>query len=186
MASFRKRGSGGWQAQVRRKGYPAQSKSFRTRAAAVRWVRSIDFEMDQGLFVSRSEAESTTVAELLDRYLREYTPQKKGAGPESCRIRALIRHPLAERFIATIHSLDIARYRDERLQKVTPGSVRRELAILGIDKLTSSVIGMWECPASFNVKTRAEWALASTYRALKALSGSASPRLQVNLSMPVF
>ena len=61
MASFRKRGSGRWQAQVRRKGYPAQSKSFSTRAAAVQWVRSIEYEMDQGLFVSRNEADTTTV-----------------------------------------------------------------------------------------------------------------------------
>jgi integrase len=130
MASFRKRGSSGWQAQVRRKGYPAQSKSFSTRAAAVQWVRSIEYEMDQGLFVSRNEAETTTVGELLHRYLAEYTPQKKGAGPESCRIRALLRHPIAKRFIGTVRGVDMARYRDERLQKVTPGSLRRELTIL--------------------------------------------------------
>ena len=54
----------------------------------------------------------------------------------------------------------------------------------GIDKLTSSVIRMWECPASFDVKTRAEGALASTYWPLRRISGSASPRLQVNLSIP--
>ncbi len=86
MASFRKRGSGQWQAQVRKKGYPTQTKSFRTRAAATQWVRSIEYEMDQGLFVSRNEAETTTVGELLDRYLIEYTADKKGAGPEACRI----------------------------------------------------------------------------------------------------
>ena len=130
MASFRKRGSGGWQAQVRRKGYPPQSKSFSTRAAAVQWVRSIEYEMDQGLLVSRNEAETTTVGELLSRYLEEYTRQKKGAGPEACRIRMLLRHPLAKRFIASIRGLDMARYSDERLQKVTAGSVRRELTIL--------------------------------------------------------
>lgn len=130
MASFRKRGSGGWQAQVRRKGYPSQSKSFPTRVAADQWVRSIEYEMDQGLFVSRNEAETTTVGELLDRYLVEYTADKKGAGPEACRIRALIRHPLAKRFIATIRGLDMARYRDERLQQVSASSVRRELTIL--------------------------------------------------------
>ncbi len=130
MASFRKRDSGVWQAQVRRTGYPPQSKSFATRAAAVQWVRSIDYEMDQGLFVSRNEAETTTVGELLSRYLGEYTPHKKGAGPEACRIRKLLRHPLSKRFIASIRGLDIARYRDERLQTVTAGSVRRELTIL--------------------------------------------------------
>jgi integrase len=130
MASFRKRGSSGWQAQVRRKGYPAQSKSFSTRAAAVQWVRSIEYEMDQGLFVSRNEAETTTVGELLNRYLIEYTPHKKGAGPEACRIRALLRHPIANRFIGTVRGVDMARYRDERLKKVTGGSIRRELTIL--------------------------------------------------------
>ena len=130
MASFRKRGSGRWQAQVRKKGYPTQTKSFKTRSDATRWVRSVEYEMDQGLFVSRNEAESTTIGELLGRYLREYTSQKKGAGPEACRIGMLLRHPLAKRFIGSIRGVDIARYRDERLQKVSGGSVRRELSIL--------------------------------------------------------
>jgi len=67
----------------------------KTRAAAAQWVRSIEFEMDQGLFVSRNKADTTTVAKLLERYLRERTVRKKGAGPESCRIRSLLRHPLA-------------------------------------------------------------------------------------------
>jgi len=79
MASFRKRGSGRWQAQVRIKGYPTQTKSFSTRAAAAQWVRSIEYEMDHGLFLSRNEAETTTIAELLDRYLQENTSQKRGS-----------------------------------------------------------------------------------------------------------
>jgi integrase len=86
--------------------------------------------MDQGLFLSRNEAEATTVGELLNRYLKECTPQKRGSGPEACRIRALLRHPLAKRVIASIRGVDIARYRDERLQRIKPGSLRRELTIL--------------------------------------------------------
>ena len=130
MANFRKRKSGHWQVQVRKTGYPTQTKSFTSKAAAAQWVRSIEYEMDQGLFVSRNEAETTTVGELLNRYLEEYTPHKKGAGSEAYRIRKLLRHPLAKRFIASIRGLDMARYRDERLQQVTGGSVRRELTIL--------------------------------------------------------
>ena len=130
MASFRKRRSGRWQAQVRKTGYPTQTKSFSSKAAASRWVRSIEYEMDQGLFMSRNAAETTTISELLDRYLQEYTKHKRGAGPEACRIQALLRHPLAKRFIGTVRGVDIARYRDERLQQVTPGSLRRELTIL--------------------------------------------------------
>ena len=65
MASFRKRKSGHWQVQVRKKGYPTQTKSFSSKAAGAQWVRSIEYEMDQGLFVSRNEADTTTIAELL-------------------------------------------------------------------------------------------------------------------------
>ncbi len=67
MATYRKRKSGRWQAQVRRKGYPAQNKSFRTKALAEAWVRSIEVDMDQGMFQSRKEAESTTLA--IEAYL---------------------------------------------------------------------------------------------------------------------
>jgi hypothetical protein len=130
MASIRKRTSRHWQAQVRKKGYPTQTKSFNSKAAACRWVRSIEYEMDQGGFTSRNEDETTTVGDLLDRYRREFTPEKKGAGPEACRIRALLRHPITKRYIASAGDVDMARYRDERMQKIAPGSLRRELTIL--------------------------------------------------------
>lgn len=130
MASFRKRGPHQWQAQIRKRGYPLQSKTFDTRAAAERWVREIEYEMDQGLFVSRLEAESTTLRELLERYLVEITPLKKGAAPEAIRIRAMLRHPLMCRIVAGVRGVDIARYRDERLKAVSPSTVKRDLGIL--------------------------------------------------------
>ena len=130
MASFRKRGPYQWQAQLRKRGYPLQTKTFETRAAAERWARAIECEMDRGLFVSRVEAESTTLRELLERYVEEVTPLKKGAAPEAARIRAFIKHPLANRVLASLRGVDLARYRDERLKKVSPATVKRELVIL--------------------------------------------------------
>lgn len=130
MATLRKRGPFQWQAQVRKKGHPLQTRTFETRAAAQTWARAIEYEIDQGLFVSRAEAESTTLGELLRRYLAEVTPSKKGADPEAARIRALLRHPLAQRIVAGIRGVDIARYRDERLRKVCPGTAKRDLVIL--------------------------------------------------------
>ncbi len=94
MATFRKRGPWQWQAQARKKGQPLQTKTFETRALAEQWARAIEVEMDKGVFVSRAEAESTTLTELLERYLVEITPLKKGAEPETNRLRALMRHPL--------------------------------------------------------------------------------------------
>ncbi|MCH8136477.1 MAG: DUF2075 domain-containing protein [Proteobacteria bacterium] len=43
---------------------------------------------------------------------------------------------------------------------------------------------MWEYLAQFDRITNSEWALATTCGALRPQSGSASPRLQVNLSIP--
>jgi len=131
VATFRKRGAYQWQAQVRKKGQPLQTKTFETRALAEQWARTIEVEMDKGMFISRAEAESTTLKELLERYLTEVTPLKKGAASETNRLRALMRLPLARRFVAGIRGMDVARFRDERLQKVTPSTVKRDLVLLG-------------------------------------------------------
>jgi len=131
VATFRKRGPYQWQAQVRKKGQPLQSKTFETRAEAEQWARAIEVEMDKGVFVSRAEAESTTLKELLERYLAEITPRKKGAASETNRLRALMRLQLALRYVAGIRGMDIARFRDERLRKVTPSTVKRDLVLLG-------------------------------------------------------
>jgi integrase len=130
MATFRKRGPHQWQAQVRKKGYPPESKTFDTRTAAEQWAREVEHEMDRGAFVSHAEADSTTLGELLERYLEEVTPLKKGAGPEAARIRALLRHPLAQRIVSSLRGVDVARYRDGRLRQVSTGTVKRDLVVL--------------------------------------------------------
>ena len=60
----------GWQVQIRRKGHPPLSKHFETRHEARQWARLIESEMDRGVFVDRSEAEQTTLGDVLQRYGR--------------------------------------------------------------------------------------------------------------------
>lgn len=52
MATFRKRGPYQWEAQIRRKGYPAQSKTFNTKAEAEAWANVVESEMTRGVWVS--------------------------------------------------------------------------------------------------------------------------------------
>jgi hypothetical protein len=59
MATIRNRGEYPREVQIRRKGYPAQRKTFETKADARAWARMIESEMDRGVFVSRAEAERT-------------------------------------------------------------------------------------------------------------------------------
>ena len=95
MATIRNRGEYQWEAQIRRKGYPAQRKTFETKADAQAWARMIESEIDRGIFVSRVEAERTAFHQLIDRYISEIAPKHKGAYSEVKRLEALKRHPLA-------------------------------------------------------------------------------------------
>ncbi|WP_165386511.1 hypothetical protein [Pseudomonas orientalis] len=42
MATIRNRGEHQWEAQIRRKGYPAQRKTFETKSDAQAWARMIE------------------------------------------------------------------------------------------------------------------------------------------------
>lgn len=129
MASFRYR-SNQWQARVRRKGYPDETKSFATRQDAERWARSIEADIDKGQFVNVSEAQRTTLGDLIGRYLVEVTPLMKGASEDTIRLKAIMRKPISRWSLANLSAARIAAFRDERLKEVGAGTVIRELAYL--------------------------------------------------------
>jgi integrase len=129
MAVIRNRGDYQFQAIVRRRGYEEQSKTFNTKKEAQSWAVNIESEMVRGVFVSRVEAERTMLCEVIERYILEVCPKHKGCYSETLRLRALARHPLGRRFMATLKPLDFARYRDDRLKIRMPGTVQRELAL---------------------------------------------------------
>ena len=112
MASFiPRKGPGGcrvYQAHIRRRGWPAQVRTFNSKAKARVWARQIEEEMDRGVFVSRVEAETTTLGEALERYSKEITSRKKGAVSELSRIRNLSSLPLAIKPLAAIRGKDSA------------------------------------------------------------------------------
>lgn len=130
MPTIRKRGQYQWEAQVRRRGYPAQSKTFTTKAQAEAWANTIESEMSRGVWVSRSEAEATTLYEALKRYEEEVSLSKKGAAQESSVLRICKAVDLAKRPLATIRSADIVKLRDEWLKLCKPATVLRRLAVL--------------------------------------------------------
>ena len=130
MATFRKR-SGSWQVIVKRKGFGQMSRTFDTKADAEVWARQVEGEMDRGVFVSRAEAENTTLSEALDRYEREIIPGKKGSRQEVSRVRFWKENPLSKRSLASIQGKDIASHRNSRLQDgISPNTVRLELAVI--------------------------------------------------------
>lgn len=127
MASFRKRGNS-WEVQIRRRGHPAQSRTFDTKAQAQRWATMVEREMDErGITGGRN----ITAEAMFEKFKEEVCPTRKGEKWETDRINKLIRDckwmQLRCEEILPDH---IRAYRDDRLKLVSPGSVKRELGLV--------------------------------------------------------
>jgi integrase len=133
MATLRKLPSGAWNVQVRRKGFPPVSKSFPNKKDALAWARAQErartYAVDVGYQAPPEETFSLTVGELLERYLLEVTPRKKGSLQEVSRLNGLKRR-LGHLKVLLVQPSDIAKYRDHRLTEVSPETVCRELGAL--------------------------------------------------------
>ena len=131
MATITNRGNLQWRARVRRKGHPTVSKTFEKKSDAEAWARQMESEMDRGIFVSRKEAESTTLHEALDRYILEYVPRLSNPPQIEQQARALQRRAIASKILATIRSKDMADYRREReAEGISGNTIRLEFALL--------------------------------------------------------
>ena len=129
MATIRQRTSGYWQAIVRRKGAPDQSKTFRKKKDAEAWAATIESEIARGVFVSRDEAEKTTFAKVAERFEEEVLPNKRSGDRDVYRLRQVVEH-FGKHTLAAITSSMIAAYRDDRLKTLSPQSVVHEINLL--------------------------------------------------------
>jgi len=124
----------GWQAKVRRKGYPTQTKVFRAKREAEAWARSIESEMDRGVFAPRGQSEKTTLGECFERYLVEVTPRKKaGRGQDGERgfIAQWLRRPISQRMMSSIRAVDVsAVMQDMEKEGKGPKTIRLHLNVL--------------------------------------------------------
>ncbi|MBA3998083.1 MAG: hypothetical protein C0466_13080 [Candidatus Accumulibacter sp.] len=142
MATVRELQSGRWQAIVRRKGRPAESKTFRTKTEAQIWSQGIEADIERGVFQSTSEAERTTFADIVKRFKEEFAPhqyRKRDDEKEAWRFQL---DRLNEFFgpysLAAIDQKLVASYRDNRIKPpvsskrkgVGESTVRKELYML--------------------------------------------------------
>ena len=87
--------------------------------------------MDRGVFVSRTEANNTTLAEALDRYRREVSSRKRGSVQETSVASILAAGPLGRRTLGSLQGKDLATYRDGMIAEgYSPITIKRRLALL--------------------------------------------------------
>lgn len=126
MATIKQRGDR-WQCRIRRKGFADVAKSFATKEDAQKWARGIERQMDLGEF---SPVGLDTLADLIDRYLKEVTPHKKGAKQERYRLDGIKADRLGKLAVKDITPLEVAAYRDKRLKDCKPVTVLHDLCTL--------------------------------------------------------
>ena len=101
------RGPHQFQVRIRRNG-AAISQTFETLRAAKAWRDVQTGKVVAHEYVDRSKERRTSLKDLLQRYLDEVTPTKKGHRQEANRLRAWMRSDLALYSIAGIQPSDIA------------------------------------------------------------------------------
>ena len=127
MASIRNR-NGKWQARITRKGQPTVAKSFQSKQDAEKWARQLESEMDKGCYTNTLLANRTLFKEVIERYIQEVTLKTRSRREDRFRLNALARHWVGNLTMSALTPTKVAKYRDERLLKVAPCSVIRELS----------------------------------------------------------
>lgn len=129
MSSIRKRGDK-WQARVHRKEHKPVVKSFNNKADALKWARNVESQLDLGTLAPKQSM--PRLMPMLERYVEEVTPTKKGAPQERYRAAQFKKTKLAAMYLDKITGEVVAQYRDQRLTEVLNNTVRLELAFLSV------------------------------------------------------
>ncbi len=129
MATFRKRNDK-WQARVQRLGQSSIAKSFNAKADAIKWARNVESQLDLGILAPKQVM--PRLKTVVDRYVEEVTPTKKGESQERFRARHFMKTKLGGMSVDKVSSEVVAQYRDERLKQVSNNTVRLELAFLSV------------------------------------------------------
>lgn len=119
-------------------------RTFDSLSEARRYETDSKARLARGEFYDTRAAENTTLADALERYLREVSVHKKGRGYSinQSQARQICMHPISLLPLARIRPADIARYRDTRLKSVGANTVRLELAL--ISHLYTVAIEAWD------------------------------------------
>ncbi|GLP87069.1 tyrosine-type recombinase/integrase [Tritonibacter mobilis] len=125
MATFRKTKTG-WRAEVARAGVRA-SKVFPSKREAQDWASRKEYEILNGSKISAK----MKLRDLFERYAREVSSKKRGYKWEALRLNRWGQSDLGEKSLSELSPADFAAWRDGRLLKVAPSTVRREMTLMG-------------------------------------------------------
>lgn len=144
----RKDGKTVYKVQVRVKGHPSQTATFERKTDAKRWGQQTESAIREGHHFPTVEAKRHTVAELLDRFVRDELPKMPKV--EALWLTQLTwwRNQIGHYTLADVTPALISECRDylsqhgtPRQPKITPATVNRYLAALS--RVFSAAVKEW-------------------------------------------
>lgn len=123
MATIQERtgkdGKSTYRVQVRLKGFPAQTATFKRKTDARRWAQHIETAIAEGRHFKTAEAKKRTLAELIDRYIQQVLPTKPKSFEKQKAQLLWWKRQLGPYALADVTPALVAEQRDKLLQEVT-------------------------------------------------------------------
>lgn len=131
MANIRKLPSGKWNVQVRRRGIKPLTKTFMTRAAAEKWARMTETDLDNKSFKDLSIADRTQFIELVRKYQELVTPKKRSSRRELSRMKILVKE-FGSLAVSAITPERVLSFLNKRLEEVSSTTAKKDLITLSL------------------------------------------------------
>jgi integrase len=112
-------------AEVRLKGYPAQTATFKRKTDANKWIQDTESAIRDGRHFKTVEAKKHTLAELVDRYIKDVLPGKPKKAIDKTQQLTWWKERLGYYVLAEVTPALIVQYRDELSNGITYRGTQR-------------------------------------------------------------
>lgn len=123
-----KDGTKRYTAEVRLKGYPPQTATFKRLTDAKQWIQSTESAIREGRHFKTAESKKHTVADLIDRYIKQVLPTKPKKASDRQQQLKWWKERLGYYALAEVTPALLAECRDELSNGLTPRGTQRSPA----------------------------------------------------------
>lgn len=134
----RKDGTKSYHVEIRKKGYPPQRASFRTKTLAKKWEQQTEAAIQEGRHFKTIEAKKHTVGEMIDKFISQWLPKHPKRQPKQTALLLWWKKTCGHILLSDLSSATIAECRDHLLNEKTirgtlrsPSTVNRYLSAFG-------------------------------------------------------
>ena len=147
MASVIKVG-GKWRAQVRRKGFPTETRSFDVKAQAAAWAAKIEADMMALKHHDTRIIANLTIADLIDRYSDE-VGKVKAFGKNKRSVLAILRAKLGSKTVPHL-TVDVLMHYIRERHEGGAGGVTIAIDLSYIGSLLKAARDLWRLPVDLS------------------------------------